>query len=157
MTNNDILRQLRYIFDLNDKQMVGVFAAAEFETTPEKVGYFLQKDEETQLPLKNKELNAFLDGLINQKRGKREGYKLVLNDELSNNMILRKLKIAQNYKDTDLLAIFKLADVSIGKHELSAFFRNPKQNQYRDMGNQYLRNFLFGLQKQLRPSEKEEK
>lgn len=150
MTNNDILRQLRYIFNYSDEDMMSIFKSADYEVKKATVIDWLKKDEEVQLELSNEKLNLFLDGLINQKRGKRDNYELKIDNHLTNNIILRKLKIALNCKDIDLIAIFKLADVQIGKHELSAFFRNPKQAQYRDMGNQYLRNFLFGLRAKLR-------
>lgn len=150
MTNNDILRQLRYIFDYSDEDMMSIFKSADFEANKPTVIDWLKKDEDQQLELSNAKLNIFLDGLINQKRGKKETYQLKMDNHLTNNIILRKLKIALNFKDVDLIDIFKLADVNIGKHELSAFFRNPKQSQYRDMGNQYLRNFLFGLRAKFR-------
>ena len=152
MTNNDIIRQLRYIFDFSDEQMIAIFSAADHSVTRDQVIQWLNNNEEEQLFFMNSELNLFLDGLINEKRGKRPDYKKTIDKELTNNNILRKLKIALNLKDFEMIKIFKLADVNIGKHELSAFFRNPKQRQYRDMGNQYLRNFLHGLQLQLRPT-----
>ena len=65
---------------------------------------------------------------------------------LSNNLILRKLKIALNLKDVDMIEIFQLVNVRISKHELSAFFRREDQAQYRECLDQYLRNFLKGMQ-----------
>ena len=73
--------------------------------------------------------------------------------QLTNNLILRKLKIALDYKDTDVLDIFDIAEFDISKHELSAFFRKPGQKQYRECKDQFLRNFLFGLQRKFRPEE----
>ena len=49
-------------------------------------------------------------------------------------------------RDDDILAILKLADMRVGKHELSAFFRNPLQSQYRPCKDQILRNFIHGMQ-----------
>lgn len=152
MSNNDILRQLRYILNFNDEEMIAVFKAADYDTERLKISDWLKKDEEKQLPLLNSELNIFLDGLINQNRGKKEAYQLKINKELTNNQVLRKLKIAFHLKDYDILEIMNTVDTQLSKHELSAFFRNPKQNQYREMGNQYLRNFLHGLQKKIRPT-----
>ena len=153
MTNNDILRQLRYIFDYSDQEMIDVFKAADYDVERWKISDWLKKDDEQQMNLLNSELNFFLDGLINIKRGKRDSYQLTMNKELSNNLVLRKLKIALNLKDYDILKLMNAVDAEIGKHELSAFFRNPKQSQYRDMGNQYLRNFLHGLQLKYRPTD----
>jgi uncharacterized protein YehS (DUF1456 family) len=89
----------------------------------------------------------FLNGFINEKRGKKEGVQPEPEKRLNNNIILRKLKIALNLKDEDILEILMLADLRISKHELSAFFRNPNQEQYRLCKDQVLRNFLFGMQK----------
>ena len=152
MTNNDILRQLRYIFDYSDDEMISIFKAADYDVERWKVSDWLKKDEDQQLPFLNSELHVFLDGLINTKRGKRDSYVLQINKEITNNIILRKLKIALNLKDFDILKLMNSVQADIGKHELSAFFRNPKQSQYRDMGNQYLRNFLHGLQQKYRPN-----
>jgi len=151
MTNNDIFRQLRYIFHLTDEHVVSIFKAAEIDVKKEDIIDWLKKDETEQLHLKDAQLSYFLDGLINHKRGKKEGYQPILNNELTNNQILKKLKIALNYKGEDVLEIFSLVNVSIGKHELSAFFRNPDKGQYQEMGNQYLRNYLHGLKLKIRP------
>jgi uncharacterized protein YehS (DUF1456 family) len=71
----------------------------------------------------------------------------------NNNLILRKLRIALNLKEEDMLAIFALRSFRLSAHELSAFFRNPSQAQYRECKDQVLRNFLMGLQQKFRPKE----
>ena len=65
---------------------------------------------------------------------------------LTNNIILRKLKIALDLKDVDVLDMLDLAGIKFGKHELSAFFRKPSQKQYRLCKDQFLRNFLYGME-----------
>lgn len=145
MTNNDIFRQLRYILNFSNQDVIDTFKAADIEVSEAQTINWLLKDEEQQLFLQNSDLSYFLDGFINMKRGRRESYQSTFNSSLTNNEILRKLKIAFNFKDTDILNIFKLVDVEVGKHELSAFFRHPSKGQYQEMGNQYLRNFLHGL------------
>lgn len=147
MTNNDIFRRLRYIFDFNDSQMIELFRLAEYETTRAEVSDWLKKeDDEAFQELSDENLAVFLNGLINDKRGKREGPQPKPETFLDNNMILRKLKIALNLRDEDMLKVFALADVKVSKHELSAFFRKPNQSQYRICKDQYLRNFLKGMQ-----------
>jgi len=47
-------------------------------------------------------------------------------------------------------------DMHISKHELSAIFRKPGQKQYRECKDQFLRNFLYGLQFKERPESKSE-
>lgn len=151
MTNNDILRRLRYCFDFSDAQMIGVFLLAKLDVTRAQVSDWLKKDsDETFVALLDEELLAFLDGLILEKRGPREGGQPEVQEPLSNNVILRKLKIALNLQADDVLAILALADCVISKHELSAFFRKPIHRQYRECKAQILRNFLQGLQIKLR-------
>lgn len=64
---------------------------------------------------------------------------------MTNNDILKKIRIALELKDTDIIEILKLADFEITKSELSALFRNPDHRNYKECGDQILRNFLNGL------------
>ena len=91
-------------------------------------------------------LSVFLNGLINDRRGKKDGEQPKPEKELNNNIIFRKLKIALNLKEEDILDIFSLVGMNISKHEISAFFRSPEQHQYRLCKDQILRNFIQGLQ-----------
>jgi len=147
MTNNDVLRSLRYTFDFNDAQMIDLFAQADHTVNRSEVSNWLKRDEDPDFQeMSDRELAIFLNGLINEKRGKRDGAQPVPEERLNNNNILRKLKIALNLKDEDMLAILESVDRHISKHELSAFFRKPEQPQYRPALDQILRNFLHGLQ-----------
>lgn len=151
MTNNDILRRLRFIFDFGDSQMMALFASAGFTASREQVSNWLKADDKPDFkPLRDVELAYFLNGLINKKRGKREGEQPAAEKVLNNNIILRKLKIALDYKDEQILEVMTLAEFPLGKHELSAFFRKPGHNNYRECQTQVLRNFLRGLQLTLR-------
>jgi uncharacterized protein YehS (DUF1456 family) len=64
---------------------------------------------------------------------------------MTNNDILKKLRIALNLKDTDIIDILKLADFEITKTELSALFRKEGHKNYKECGDQILRRFLNGL------------
>lgn len=147
MNNNDVLRRIRYIFSFNDTKMMELFALADYETTRSEVSDWLKKDEDpAHKELDDKHLAIFLNGFINEKRGKKEGPQVPAEESLNNNIILRKIKIALNLKDTDLLEILALAGRKISKHELSAFFRKPTQSQYRVCQDQILRNLLQGME-----------
>lgn len=157
MDNNVIIRQIRFIFDFKDSKMVQLFALAGHEVTLEEVSNWLKRDDDLSYqPIYDKDLAYFLNGLIIEKRGKREGPLPKAEKSLSNNLILRKLKIALNFKDHDIIDTLALVGLRIGKHELSALFRNPKQSQYRLCKDQFLRNFLYGLRKKYRPLEDED-
>ena len=147
MQNNDIIRRIRYIFDFSDTKMIALFELVNYKTSRFEVSNWLKKEgDDDYQDMKDRELATFLNGLIIDKRGKKEGPQPEPETRLNNNIILRKLKIALNFKDQDMLDILKLADMKISKHELSALFRSPKQNQYRECHDQLLRNFLHGLQ-----------
>jgi uncharacterized protein YehS (DUF1456 family) len=92
-------------------------------------------------------MGAFLDGLITSRRGPRdESTRPAPSDGLlNNNLILRKLRIALELNDADMLAIFRQAGVSLSKAELSALFRGVGQRNYKECGDQLLRNFVRGL------------
>jgi len=147
MNNNDILRRIRYIFDYNDMQMMSVFGSADYGVTREQVIAWLKKEDDPLVEaLSDLHLAVFLNGLINEKRGKKDGPQPVPEKQLTNNMVFLKLKIALNLKAEDVLEILGLAGLHISKHELSAFFRRPGNRHYRECKHQILRNFLSGLQ-----------
>ncbi|HTO17491.1 MAG TPA: DUF1456 family protein [Edaphocola sp.] len=147
MTNNDILRRVRYLFKYNDQKMIAIFKHAEHNVEPADVSAWLKKeDEDLYKEITDKELATFLNGLIIEKRGKREGPLPEPEDPLNNNMILKKLKTALDLKTDDILNLLSSIDKKIGKHELSAFFRSPENSSYRPCLDQYLRNFLNALQ-----------
>ena len=147
MNNNDILRRLRYTFDLSDDKMMETFALGGYEANRSEISDWLKKDDHPE----QKSLFDFLNGFIVKNRGAKEGVVMIAEKTLNNNLILRKLKIALNLKAEDIIAVLNLADLYISKHELSAFFRKPTQKQYRTCKDQFLRNFLHGLQLKHRP------
>lgn len=147
MTSNDILRRIRYIFDFGDDKMIALFAQAECEVTRAQVSDWLKKeDQDDYQALSDSQLATFLNGLINDRRGKIEGAQPTPETELTNNIIFRKLKIALDLRADDILAIMKLADLRMSRHELSAFFRKVGHKHYRECKDQILRNFMKGLQ-----------
>jgi len=147
MINNDILRRIRYTFDFNDSKMIAIFGLADHQVTRGQVSDWLKKEDDPAYRKCSDTLLAiFLNGLINDKRGKKEGPQPEPEQRLTNNIIFRKLKIALNLKAEDVLEIMDLTDLRISKHELSAFFRKPDNKHYRGCRDQILRKFLKGLQ-----------
>jgi uncharacterized protein YehS (DUF1456 family) len=98
----------------------------------------------------HKELAGFLNGFINLKRGKREGAQPEPEDILTNNVVLRKFKIAMNWRDEDILETLMLGDLKFGKHELSALFRKPTHTHYRLCKDQLIRKLLIGMHRRYR-------
>lgn len=147
MTNNDILRRIRYIFDFNDSKMMAIFGLADHQVSRAQISDWLKKEDDPEHQKCSDTLLAiFLNGLINDKRGKKEGAQPEPEKKLNNNIIFTKLKIALNLKAEDVLEILESVDMRISKHELSAFFRKQGHKHYRDCKDQVLRNFLKGMQ-----------
>jgi len=155
VTNNDILRRIRYAFDLNDSKMISLLSTDEASITREQMSNWLKKEEDVAYEACNDmQLAVFLNNLIDDRRGKKEGAKPPLEKHLTNNIILRKLKIALNLKDDDVLAILELAEFKLSKPELSALFRKKGHKHHRVCKDQILRNFLKGMQIRYRPESK---
>lgn len=64
---------------------------------------------------------------------------------LTNNDIFKKLRVAHKLRDDDIVKICALVDFTVTKAELGAFFRRPDHPNYKNCGDQILRNFLNGL------------
>lgn len=149
MDNNDILRRLRYTLNLSDDAMMDIYAKGGEPVSRAEVSDWLKKEEDEAFDVViDENLATFLNGVIVNYRGKQEGKTPVAEVVLDNNIILRKLKIAFNFKAEEIVYILKLGGQKVTTTELSAFFRNPKHSKYMALNDQYLRNFLNGFQKQ---------
>lgn len=151
MTNNYYLRRLRYTFDFNDTKMLELWALADQKVTREQISAWLKKDDDPDfVNCSDKMLAIFLNGLINDLRGKKDGPQVPPESRLNNNIILRKLKIALNLRDEDICDTINYGGDVIGKSELSAFFRKVGHKNYRELQDQVMRKFMQGLQAQHR-------
>ncbi|HIO97544.1 MAG TPA: DUF1456 family protein [Leucothrix sp.] len=158
MINNDVLRRLRYTFNFSDSTMMRLASSEGKKVTRAQVSDWLKKDDDpSQQKCDDVQLAIFLNNLIDDKRGKREGGQPPLEKRLSNNLIFMKLKIALKLQAEDVIEILALANFKLSKHELSAFFRKPGHKHYRECKDQILRNFLQGLQFKFRPVDEKSK
>ena len=147
MTNNDVLRRIRYTFDFDDSKMIAIFGLAGLEVTRAQISDWLKKEDDPDYQrCDDQQFATFLNGLIIEKRGKKDGPQPVPETQLNNNIIFRKLKIALNLQAEEVLQLVNQGDFRISKHELSAFFRKPGHKHYRECKDQVLRNFLKGVQ-----------
>jgi uncharacterized protein YehS (DUF1456 family) len=149
MNNNDVLRRLRYALDISNPVMIEIFQISGCTLEQPTLIKLLKKEEEEDfISCSNPLLSFFLDGLIIHKRGRKESAETgapKADASLNNNAILKKLRIALDLKEDDMLALMALAGVKISKSELSALFRNKGHKHYKECGDQFLRNFLQGL------------
>ncbi len=161
MESNLLLRRLRYALSMRNRDVQDVMALGGLKISDEEVRGLLQREGDPEFALATVEqLSAFLDGLIVHKRGKRE---VPAGQEppppilaTTNNMVLRKLRIAFDLKEQGMLELLTLGGFQLSKAELSALFRKEGHKHYRECGDQVLRYFLGGLTQKLRPSEPSE-
>ncbi|BCL75253.1 hypothetical protein JHS3_09890 [Jeongeupia sp. HS-3] len=152
MLSNDVLRSVRYMLDLSDAKLVEIVALAGYEAQKEDIQAYLKKDDEDGYRHCDNALFAyFLDGLVIFKRGRDENRPLPeVSWPVSNNTVLKKLRVAFELKEDDMHAILASAGFEISKPELSALFRKEGQKNYRNCGDQVLRYFLKGLTTRIR-------
>jgi uncharacterized protein YehS (DUF1456 family) len=147
MITNDVLRRIRYSFNFDDSKMIAIFGLAGLEVTRAQISDWLKKDDDPDfVKCSDQQLAIFLNGLIIDKRGRKDGPQPEPEKQLSNNIIFRKLKIALDLQADGVLEMVNQGDFSISKHELSAFFRKPGHKHFRECKDQVLRNFLKGMQ-----------
>ncbi|WNW11306.1 DUF1456 family protein [Pseudomonas sp. DTU_2021_1001937_2_SI_NGA_ILE_001] len=154
MLNNDILRSVRYILAANDAKIVEILKLADQSVSRADVAAWVKREEEEGFARCPDTVMAhLLDGLVYYKRGKDES-RLAPPIELpvTNNLVLKKLRVAFELKEDDLHEILDAAGFPVSKPELSALFRKVGHHNYRECGDQLLRNFLKGLAQRLRPA-----
>lgn len=147
MTNNDYLRSLRYILNVNDAKVVDIIKLSGLDVTLDEVqSYLLNEEEPDYIKCDDEVMAHFLDGMIYFKRGKDESRAPApFEFPITNNLVLKKVKVAFSLKEEDMLDILARAGFKVGRSELSALLRKKGHDNYRECGDQFLRNFFKGL------------
>jgi uncharacterized protein YehS (DUF1456 family) len=144
------------MLDLSDIKVVEITKMVDpaFPLEKADVQAFLRKEDDPDYAeCSNAVLAHFLDGLIIYCRGRDESLPpRPVEKRITNNVVLKKLRVAFALKDVDMHEIFEAAGFPISKPELSALFRQPGHHNYRVCGDQLLRNFLKGLTLRVRGS-----
>lgn len=147
MTHNDVLRSLRYLLNVSDAGLADIFRLGHRGITRDEVGAFLKKeDEDGHQPCSDKAMAHFLNGLVTYKRGNDQSRPpQPIELPVTNNTVLKKIRVAFELKDDDLIALLEKVGLEVSKGELSALFRRPDHRNYRACGDQLLRHLLRAL------------
>lgn len=151
MNNNDVLKRLRYALNVTDLKVVELFKSVGYDISKgELESIFKTEGEAGYAECGDELMDKFLDALVLSLRGARAGTREgedrpAKTPRLNNNGILKRLRIALELKDDDIVGIMRLAGIEISKSEVSALFRKSGHPNYRPCGDQFLRNFLVGL------------
>ena len=151
MTNNDVLRRVRYALSLSNAELVRLAALGGVTVSETEVtAYTGKEDEPGAIKCPEAVLAAVLDGLIIDRRGPPTTPAPPSSGPLTNNAVMKKLRIALTLQEPDVLAILEAGGHTMSKGELTALFRKPEHKHYRACGNQILRKFLVGLTTRMR-------
>lgn len=148
------MRSVRYILDVSDLKIAQIIGLAGKTVTADQVQLMLLNEEDPRyVRCDDFLMSHFLDGLIYFKRG-RDTTKPPLPFEIpiSNNVYLKKLRVAFTLKESDMIEILTLADFRLSVAELSALMRKKDHPNYRECGDQIVRYFLKGLTIKVRGS-----
>lgn len=149
MARNEIFRTVRDALQISDATMIQIFRHAGREVGQSTICALLKtEDEDGYIPCSDPVLGFFLDGLIIHNRGQQEGKTATAEKPvaaLTNNAILKKLRIALDLKEDDLTGLLQLAGVTVTKNELTALFRKQGHKHYKVCSDQLLMDFLKGV------------
>lgn len=149
MDNNGVLARLRYLLDVSDAKVAHMIRSTGLDISEQEVSFMLRDEEaEGYIPCLNSVLGAFLDALILERRGPPAPGSSAPpydNYRLTNNGILKKLRVAFKLSESDMEEAMALGEMKLSKPELRALFRSEDQPNYRPCGDQVLRKFLAGL------------
>ncbi len=135
MQNHEILRRVVAAMQLEGDELEALLTADR-----------LQLDAD---PVEDAALIGFLDALIERRRGPRPGGALAAPERVSNNLVLKKLRIALGLKDPEMMAIFARAGVHLSRNEMGAMFRAEDNRHFNPCDDGRLLCFLTGLGREL--------
>ncbi len=145
---NEILYRLQQALGLSLDEMLKAYELAEYPMEQEHLEALLKRRQDKGFHLCSyEELGVFLDGLIILKRG--PSPKKANEDDavpLTNNLILKKLRVALELKEPETELIFNLADVMLSKQELKSLFRKEEHKNFKPCSNALLMVFIEGLE-----------
>lgn len=148
MKTNQILRSLINTLTLSSKEVLEIYQLAALPLSEERLQSLLCTDEEKEdfILCSFEELGAFLDGLVLFKRGPspspRQETDVIA---LTNNLILKKLRIALELKEPETEIVFALGEAELSRQELKSLFRKEGHKNFRACSDALLMAFLEGL------------
>lgn len=144
MKNVNVLVGLCESLPLTADGAAEILTLAGVSTTGAEVLALLSGDTECS----NDTLTAFLDGLILRHRGPREGGPAPTAEpgaHITNNDVLKKVRIALNLREPELLSIFAAAGRPLTKHELTPLYRKKGHKHHKRCDDDTLADFFTGL------------
>jgi uncharacterized protein YehS (DUF1456 family) len=147
ISTNEILYRIQKALHLTTEEMLEAYKLEEYKMDASHLDSLLKRRQEKGFMLCSyEELGVFLDGLVTFKRGpspKKSTDDAVV--ELTNNLILKKLRIALELKEAETEIIFGLADIELTKQQLASLFRKETHKNFKPCSAELLMAFIEGL------------
>jgi len=147
LKTNDILYKIQKALNLTQEEMLEAYKLAEYTMDATHLDSLLKRRQEEGSKLCSyEELGVFLDGFVILKRG--PSPKKANDDEvveLTNNLILKKLRIAMELKEAETEIIFSLGEAELSKQQLASLFRKEGHKNFKECSDELLMAFLDGL------------
>jgi len=147
LSTNEILYRIQEALNLTTEEMLEAYRLEAFPMEASHLESLLKRRQDKNfIPASYEELGIFLDGLVKLKRGpspKKSNEDEAV--ELTNNLILKKLRIALELKEAETEIIFGLADVELSKQQLASLFRKEGHKNFKACSDELLMAFLEGL------------
>ena len=153
MNTNAIFCELTQALQLNTAQVKDWFAAIGADIPEAEVDGLIHNTAATALP--QPLLAQLLDQWVEIQRGPKPivGDAQAAPKRLSNNDVLKKLRIAYRLQDEDVRQLLKLVTIELTKSDLSALFRKPGQSQFKTCDDEFVLDYIRGLGLLLRQRE----
>lgn len=147
ISTNEILYKLQKALSLSEKDMLSIYVLEEYPMELSALkSLLISRQNKSFMLCSYEELGVFLDGLITFKRGvSPKASTEKVNIELTNNLILKKLRIALEIKEAEIEIIFGLGDIELTKQQLSSLFRKESHKNFKVCSSELLMAFLDGL------------
>lgn len=152
MNTNQIFQKIIQSIPLDTPQVKNLFALSGIELEDKDLANLLKAENQPGFePMPHYVLALFLDKLIDMQRGPKSNADEPLNKhlKLTNNDLLKKLRVAFNLHEQDVRDALKLATIELTKSDLSALFRKPGNPHYKACDDELLLDFIEGLGKWL--------
>ncbi len=144
---NEILYRIQQTLQISTEDMIQAYKLENYKINKNHLENLLKRRTDKEFILCSyEELGIFLDGLISLKRGV-SPKKAIDNREieLTNNLILKKLRIALELKEAEIEIIFALADINLTKQQLASLFRKESHKNFKPCSTKLLMGFIEGL------------
>lgn len=153
ISTNEILYRIQKALNLSQEDMLKAYELENYTMTATHMEDLLKRRQQKGFMLCSyEELGVFLDGLVTLKRGpspkKSESNEKAESDEvveLTNNLILKKLRIALELKEAQTEIIFGLAEIELTKQQLASLFRKEGHKNFKPCSSDLLMAFIEGL------------